>query len=169
MDTIKKIIAPLAIGIVVGLLLGNHMVSKQVSNQVGAVSSPDIMSPYFSFGGVRNWGAHTDSMHTATSTVCVIQSPVATSTLLSASMRLDTGSTSASTLRISKATTAFATTTTLASSALAANLGGIITATTSIASDNAVVNPSNYIVFSMEGGTGVFSPTGSCQATFEQI
>src|SRR3990167_5206889 len=80
-------------------------------SQLGAVASPDIMSPYFSFGGVRQWAAHTDTLNTASTTICAMQSPAATSTLRLGSVRLTTGSTTAVVLEMAKSATYAASTT----------------------------------------------------------
>lgn len=82
-------------------------------NQLGAVSSPDINSPYFSFGGVRQWAGHTDTLNQASTTICSLQSPAATSTLRFADVKLTTGTTTAIALEMAKDTTPSATTTRL--------------------------------------------------------
>jgi len=172
MDTIKKIIAPLAIGIVVGLIVGNVTIGTRVdtrSTPVGAVSSPDIMSPYFSFGGVRQWSAHTASLAQATTTVCAIQSPVSTSTLEYASIRFSVSSSTASTVTIAKAATAYATTTSLASASVSANAQATVISKRTAAGGDALdetFGPSPWLVVGMAGGVGTFSPTGVCQATW---
>ena len=140
---------------------------------VGAVSSPDIAAPWFSYGGVRHWAGHSDTLVSATTTVCAIQSPTATSTLVRASINFKIGTTTASTIDIAKATTAFATTTIIGGGALAANAQGTFNATTTPATGTSldgpmVFAPSTYVVFGMEGGTGTFSPTGTCQAEWVQ-
>ena len=149
------------------------VVVNAVNNALGAVSSPDIQSPYFSFGGVRFWGAHTETLKTATTTPCALLSPAATSTLMTASISFKVSSTTASTVTLAKATTAYATTTLLASAALAANAQGTLVASTT-ASGGAtldgtnVFGPSQWLVVGMAGGTGTFSPTGTCQAVWVQ-
>lgn len=146
---------------------------QNVVQQFGSVASPDIQSPYFSFGGVRFWGAHTESLAAATTTVCALQSPVATSTLLSASIRFVVSSTTASTVTLAKATTAYATTTKLVEVALAAGAQGTVVASTTpsggATNDGTnVFSPNTYLVVGMAGGTGTFTPTGTCQAVWIQ-
>jgi len=167
------ITAGIALGVV---LLTLTLMPQKVINSVqtlGAVSSPDIMSPYFSFGGVRQWAAHTESLGQATTTVCALQSPAATSTLLTASIRYSVSSTTASTVTMAKATTAYATTTLIGGGSLAANAQGTFNATTTLAQATSldgvmVFAPSAYLVVGMAGGTGTFSPTGTCQAIWVQ-
>jgi len=109
-------------------------------------------------------------MTTATTTVCALQSPAATSTLVYGSAYLTVSSTSASTLTIAKATTAYATTTSLGASAIAANAQAtIIASTTPTAGAATVFAPSTYMVVGLQGGTGTFSPTGVCTAVFRTV
>lgn len=172
MENLKTTIVTAVVAAVVALgflVVTNHLQSKPV----GAVASPDIMSPWFSYGGVRHWSGHSESLVSATTTVCAIQSPAATSTLLRASISFKVGSTTASTVDIAKATTAYATTTIIGGGALAANAQGTFNATTTPATGTSlngpmVFAPSTYVVFGMEGGTGTFSPTGTCQAEWVQ-
>ncbi|MFA6078108.1 MAG: hypothetical protein WC724_03800 [Candidatus Paceibacterota bacterium] len=135
-------------------------------------SQPDISSPYFSVGGVRVWKARA-GLTTSTTTVCAIQSPIATSTLLSASVVFKKSSTTASTITMAKSATAYATTTPINTLELSANAQGFLIASTSpiIAGTNpkTVFEPSQWIVVGMQGGIGTFSPIGQCQATWEQI
>lgn len=131
--------------------------------QAGAVSSPDIMSPYFSFGGVKHWAGRTDSLTQATTTVCAIQSPTATSTIAWASALFTVSSTSATTVTLATSTTPYATTTLLTSTSIAANAQGYINFQG--ASSN-VMAPNTWVVVGMAGGTGNFSPTGTCQVEF---
>src|SRR3990167_1048450 len=64
----------------------------------GAIASPDIQSPYLNIGGVRKWYARSDSFIQASTTLCSIESPRATSTLTHASIWVNVGSSSAPTL-----------------------------------------------------------------------
>ena len=177
MDKLKQIIIPLIVALVVSM--GVVFVEKPTVKQtpsLGAVASPDIQSPYFSFGGVRHWAGKMESLTSATTTVCAIQSPVSTSTLVTAGIKFDVGSTTATTVTLAKATTAYATTTVLATSTLAANVQGtFVAATTTPVADttlgrltitNLIFEPSNWFVVSMTGGQGTFSPTGTCEAVW---
>lgn len=133
---------------------------------VGAVSTPDFLSNHYSVGGLRAW-KYKYTLRTATTTVCAIQSPAATSTLKSAGIRLDTSSTTASIVVAAKSATAFATTTFLFGGNVAANAKTATVATTT--TNNFVFGPSQWLVMSMQGGAGTFSPVGICQAEFEDL
>lgn len=172
----KKLLA----GVVVVVLLilgvtfprGNTVIERITA---GAVSSPDILSPYFSYGGVRHW-AGKQSMAQATSTFCAIQAPAATSTLIWATANFTTSSSSAQTVVIAKASTPYATTTLLGTLAIAANAQGLVVATTT--NTNAtdwqygIIAPNAYITVGWSGalGGGVNSaPVGTCAAGFREV
>lgn len=170
---IKNIIIGIAAMIAVvsaGLFLNStNDISTVIDKPAGAVSSPTLMSPYFSFGGVRQWARSTGSLTQATTTVCAIQSPAATSTLEMGSIQFTVSSTTASTVTLAKASTPYATTTSLGSHAVAANAQATILATTTATvgiGDKTIFEPSTYFVVGMAGGTGTFSPTGTCKAVW---
>lgn len=136
--------------------------------QLGALSSPDIASPYLSFGGVREW-AYTTSMTNA-STTCAIQSPAATSTLVAATFYVTVAPTTTPQFEIGNATTAFATTTSLAKHHFSANTFRSVIATTSVtALTDGIVPPSTYVNVKQGGGGGSFVPTGVCKAVFREV
>jgi hypothetical protein len=157
------------------LLTAGVFVTGQHTGQpqaFGAISSPDIPSPYLSFGGVRRWAGHSESLNQATTTVCAIQAPAATSTLISGGIRLSVSSTTSSTITIAKASTATATTTIIATGSVGANAQATILAASSTYSAGALTDrifaPNQYLVFNMSTTTGgTFSPSGVCQATWE--
>lgn len=167
-------VAILVAGVIAGVLGGDTQVIEKVidkgsSSNIGALTGPDLPYPYFGVGGVREFKQST-SLQTATTTVCAIQSPAATSTLKFAGIRFSTSSTTASTIHLAKATTAYATTTALGQGSLAAGAQGVVLASTTPTTgvdDNVVFGPSEYFVVGMTGGAGTFSPVGTCQATFE--
>jgi len=166
---IKKVIS--GIVIIVVLVLAFIAVQKPAIIQTGSVSSPEISSNWFSFAGIKHWGAKTTSLTQATTTVCALQSPVSTSTLQFASIRFSVSSTTATTVTMAKATTPYATTTVLVASALGANAQGTLvsssTPTSGASLDGTYVfAPSTYLVVGMAGGTGTFSPTGVCEAVW---
>jgi hypothetical protein len=162
--------------IVVALVIGG--VKNETSEllngpSVGSVSSPDIASPYLSFGDVRRWASHTGSLTQATTTICALQSPAATSTLVLGTLRLDVSSSTASTITYAKAATPYATTTLFNSVAVAANgQAAILAASTTVSAltqTNAIFAPNQYLVVGMQGGVGTFSPTGSCNAVWQEL
>lgn len=179
---INKLIGGVA---VLALVIAGVAVSKPAqvverTIQAGSVSSPAILSPWFSFGGARFWGTEVD-FTTATTTVCAVQAPAATSTLVAnaSTVSFRTSSTTASTVTVAKATTAFATTTLLRTVSVGANAQAdfVMSSTTSVASaaaqaleqSNLVFAPNEWLVIGMAGGTGTFSPVGSCSPVWKQI
>ena len=121
---------------------------------VGSVSSPDIMSPYFSYGGVRNWGAKI-GLNQASSTVCTITSPVATSTLRYFSVQISKATTTAISVEVAKAVSgATGTTTRLAYQLLASgakatiHTGFVATSTDVTYLNNGETDLTNVFVFS---------------------
>lgn len=140
--------------------------------KVGALASPNIPSPYLTWGGVAHWAGSSTSLIQATTTVCAIQSPAATSTLNAAYAAFSISSTTASTVTIAKASTAFATTTVLEREPVAANAQADIMVAanySNLATSTLIFAPNTWVVVGMEGGTGTFSPTGNCGAEWRQI
>lgn len=140
---------------------------------VAAATSPDLPFRYLNVGGVKTWYGYTGSLVQATTTVCSIQSPVATSTILTAQMRLDVSSTSASKITFAKAATPSATTTLLYSYNVAAGAQAAIwlpaTSTSQAIVDTYVFAPNTFFNVGMSGGTGTFSPTGDCKVTWQEV
>jgi len=145
---------------------------KSHTPNFGAVSGPDSYNPCESHNGVTTC-FNKKGFTSATTTVCAIKSPSATSTLkLGSGARFTVGSTTASTVTFAKAVDPYSTTTSIGSAQLGANTQATILATTT-ASQNVdpvhVFAPNTYFVVGMAGGIGTFSPTGTCQAVFELI
>jgi len=69
----------------------------------GAVSSPNIPSPYLEFGGITNWNARANSFNSASSTLKALESPKATSTLASLDLYVENASSSGMYIEITKA------------------------------------------------------------------
>jgi len=141
----------------------------------GAVSSPDIPSPYLQWAGIQHWGGSTVSLVAGTSTPAAIQSPAATSTLQSVVCRFQPASTSAKVITIAKATTPYATTTKLGDCTLAAGAFGTCVGSSTSAVDLdgiGVFGPHQYIVVGMAGGQGngaLEAPVGACEAEWNVI
>ena len=136
----------------------------------GALSGPDIPSPYLTVNGLATWYGSM-AMRSATTTVCAIQSPNVTSTLSFASANWDVSSTTASGLVMAKSATAFVTTTLLNDRLdIAANAKALLLATSTIAIEGQrTFAPSQWLVIGMQGGVGSFSPTGMCKAEFKSV
>ena len=141
---------------------------------LGALSSPDISSPYLSWGNVRDWRLGQDPLNTGTTSLCAIQTPAATSTLVSATLRIATLPYAVS-VEISNATTAHASTTRLGARTMAATSEGFLVASTTTNLPNGVVFPNSYINFRVatsaapDAVNANFQPTGKCSVVFREI
>jgi len=170
----------LATGVLAGVvaLLGAYVFTHQTAplpvqtqTNLGALSGPDILSPYLSIGGVRSWYGSMD-LRVGTTSVCAVQAPAATTTLVSATARIDTAAGYATAWEIGNATTAFATTTSLGLLGLAASTNGALIATTSVtALKDGIVPPNTWINVRLATTTtsASFQPTGRCSVFFREI
>lgn len=145
-------------------------------NWVGTIASASAITTTddnISINGVNHTIARDNTLTAATTTVCAIQSPAATSTLMGGGLLLTVSSTTASTVTIAKAANAFATTTLIREASVSANAqASILAASTTLSAleqTNRIFEPSYWLVFGMSGGTGTFSPTGVCTATFAEL
>lgn len=169
---LSAIVALVGIALVVVIGGKNLSLSVPQTQSYGSVTGPNIDSSYLSVNGVTT-EFRGQRMYQATTTVCALRAPTnATSTLRNGNVFFGVSSTTASTVTVAKATSAFATTTLIRTVSIAAN--GL--ATFPIASTSAVAlsqaqadltfAPGEYLVVGMAGGIGTFSPTGTCQAEF---
>ena len=110
--------------------------------KLSAVTGPDLNSPWMKLGGTTLWARNT-SFASATTTVCSITSPAATSTLLMATAQIKTATTSALVLEIGRSLAPDATTTRLSLLNVAANKHATLTAGTVATSTQA--GPSEQI------------------------
>jgi len=142
--------------------------------KLGAVSSPDILSPYFSYGDTRFWGFRPNLL-TASTTVCNIQAPAATTTLEGFSLDVKTGTTSEVHLQFATSPTPDATTSVLANFTLAANSKNQVSGTSTLAhqvipgSTWFVIKASPTLAAGAAGAQGTVSMTGTCSANFRAI
>lgn len=178
MDNIKNLILALAgVAVIATCYLMVNKSDSVPQRPVGAVSSPEIQSPYIRFGGVIQWAQHTDGLLQATTTLCALQSPSSTSTLLMGGISIvQASSSNAVVVDIAKATGPNSTTTLLgAPVALAAGAGGtVLASTTGMGTNNPayVFAPNTYLVIAMKGGLGGVTgsvPTGACSAVWAQF
>lgn len=180
------------VGVGLAIILGvigtfkHQTIVQPIQTQFGG-TSPDISSPYVDFGGVRHWYA-TASLNQASTTVCSLPAPLATSTLVFASVSITTSTTTNTVWDFGKSQGTAATTTVLSSTALTGGLMGTIVASTTTAGsgpDSPVVfgaavastssnlgniyvkqNYLNVIYGGTQGALNVF--TGSCKAEWIQ-
>ncbi len=129
---------------------------------VGAVSSPNIPSPYLQWGGVSSYN-YSKEFNTASTTSCALQTGPATSTLDLFGATV-TGNTQVATqLSLTKGTAMQASTTALGGS-FAVALGAQITVVASTTNSEAtrLLAPFTWLQVNIMGGTGVASSTGNC-------
>jgi peptidoglycan hydrolase-like protein with peptidoglycan-binding domain len=146
------------------------------SIKLGAVTSPDFSSPYFSYGGARFWAySNENNLVQATTTPCAIQfSTFATTTLQTDAsfFRLNGIATSTGpvTITMAKGATPYATTSLISQVTIqASKSGAVVASTTATNVANLTFSPSEYLVFGIQGsvgvpaGAGTFSVLGKCQ------
>ena len=150
---------------------------------LGAVASPDIMSPYISVGGVRTWYSAMN-FKTATTTLCSMKNPAgATTTLKSFSYHILTGTstpTAGTILVVATSTLPQATSTTdvlVAETTIAADARGDLYWTIpTVLTNEGIMGKDDYILLQVASSTaGSFHVTrgvgltGYCKATFQQL
>ncbi len=183
MTKIEKILgvaALIAIVIAVSALLHKPI---DTVHEVKGISQTDLSNTNFtqinSTGGVIISNGIADvtirgsapvTLATASSTVCSILSPAATTTLISFAFTT-TGSTTASTLVVATSTSPSATSTTpfVASQSIAASAQGTISFVAGL--NNAIIGPSIYVNVGENGSLGgpAFFASGSCSGRFRAV
>lgn len=138
--------------------------------EAGATPGQIITSTDLTVGGLRSRSVKTP-FNLATTTICSIKSPEATSTLVYASVNVKlASSTDNSIVDIARSTNTGATTTIIGTTynILAGAQATIVASTTATAATTVVFPPNNYMVVNMKGGSiNYFSPTGSgCSAVW---
>lgn len=172
MDTLKFIAAAVLGGLV--FIVGATLVPHNPVN-VGAVSSPDVQSPYLTVGGVRTWFGSMN-IRTSSTTICSFQSPVSTSTLTFADVQFLTGSSTALQFDIARDTSPSATTTKIGTSwtLSAGSFGTIVASTSPSALDSTLIFPPNTYLNIKYGGNACVDGgtcttlTGTCNAEWHQ-
>lgn len=141
--------------------------------QIGALSGPDIMSPYLRWGGVPIFAA-SQKPTAATYNFCALQSPAATSSLIMGGVRLSVSTSTAGSIFFAKATTATASTTQIGTdNAIAANSQVMLIASTTVgsAAQTEVFAPNTYFIVGYKGeaaaGISNLAPQGVCQARWQ--
>jgi hypothetical protein len=143
---------------------------------LGALTGPEIPSPYLTFGNVRTWQYKTSMA--AASTTCSIQAPSASSTLVSASANFNSiASTTVFAIGYDPVS-AFATTTLIASKGLTTATQDTLVATSTVIDTNLrtltppnTLAPNSFINFKLGGGAlaGTIPTTGQCIAVFREV
>ena len=148
---------------------------------LGALAGPDIPSPYLRWGDLTSWNYNVP-MNQGTTTVCSIQSPASTSTLIYAAVSVKTSPATVMGVDISKGggigQTATSSTQFLSAKIAAGNRGNFFTQPaasdiTEQGAEIAVFAPNTPLNFGFASSTGQFdptnvAPTGNCLARFIQ-
>lgn len=163
------------LGVVVALILGGVALTKEKTITIDKNTDPKELAGVFSYlptpeinlGGLRLVGME-KALATGTSTVCAIQSPSATSTLVSAGVRFGLASTSAVSFDLTNASTQYASSTKQIGTHnyIGASYQAMIVASTT--DNDATFAPSQWFVakfYDANNGVGNAS-TGRCWATW---
>ena len=170
----KKIL--IGVGIVVVLALGmtfprTNPVVQQITQQLGANAGPDRFNPCESANGITTC-FNKVSLIQASTTICSIVSPAATSTLVYGSLHMNVATTGgATTLTFAMAVPgASASTTVINGGNLSVGAGAEANA---LASTTRLFPPNYRFNVTQAGGGsfigGTFSETGVCQAVFNTV
>lgn len=150
----------------------NTVIDKTVTNEVGAVVSSELSTNNFAFGEVRKW-AYRPKFNVASSTLCAIKSPAATSTLVYAGYEIAVGTSTATTIDIAKGNTAYATTTLLLTgTAVASGAKANVSWTTAGASAaDDIMAPSTWVIVKVAttDALGGYTFGGRCSAVFQEF
>lgn len=168
----NNIITSAIVATVVGLAVVSVMLSMQPKPEKPLAAQSQLVTAgdCFFLNGQHSCPT-TKALTTATTTVCSVKSPSATSTLDRARITFTVSSSSASFITIAKGTTPNASSTLLANTAIAANAQGTVVASSTPFAGTTLdgpmtVAPSTFVNFSMSGGVGTFSPSGTCETQF---
>lgn len=144
-------------------------VSVNVPDQkLGALTGPDVPYPYLCVGSVCTYSSRM-AMRTATTTLCSLQAPTATSTLVFAGFQITQGTSTGATIDIGTSTNAFSTTTNLvtAKSIASGALGYAYWTPTGGSVDDAVMSPNTWVnVKTATAGLSGYTYGGTCEAQF---
>lgn len=136
---------------------------------LGAVSSQELPQPYLYVGGVGLVTAKSNTLIQASSTICSLKSPAATSTLISAGVNVRFATTTAVGLQLSNSTSYTASSSdTIGYDVIAAGGSRLVVASTTQAYAKTVFLPNAYFIARMDnvGGSATAAPQGSCQAVW---
>ncbi len=180
MNTLKTIVVAAVVAVIAAAGTFAFLPTRtEVITKLGS-SGNYVASPVFTFGDVRAYAGRQE-LRQASTTICAIQSPAATSTLRFANVKVNIGSSTALILDIAQATTQYATTTKIGTTYnIAAGAQAFVQASTSPAAGaTTVFAPLTWLVVKAQGGVTAgdfataagsagFVPTGSCTATWEE-
>lgn len=175
MNTINKVVLGLVVVVsVVSLYVSFSAPTKVVEvqrPQLGSVTGPDVYFPYVGHNNSRVWVVR-QPMNTATTTLCSMKAPSATSTLHWTGFSITTATATAATIDIGTSTSAYATTTNLvAARSIAANgLGNASWSPVGGSVNDSTVSPGVYVNVKTAGaGLGGYTYGGTCTAIFQEF
>lgn len=163
----KLIAALVAILLIGGGYIGLTHSQTPDKGSYGSITGPDIPSPYLAFGNVTRWAGST-ALKQGSATVCSIQSPVSTSTLVTAGIQFTLASSSSQLVEFGRGATATATTTTLGTYTVGAGAQASVNASTTQGVAT-VFPPNTYFNVNFAGGGAGSAPVGTCHAVWEQF
>ena len=145
--------------------------STVVEKMVGATPGSDFYYDSLNFNGVVTYYKEV-GMLKATTSLCAIKSPAATTTLERIAWQITGGTTTAATIDIGTSTTAYATTTNLVSATAVASgaqaykywtpVGGTV--------NDAMMSPNTWVnVMTAGAGLNGYTYTGKCEAVFTEL
>jgi hypothetical protein len=136
---------------------------------VGAVSGPEISSPYLIVNGVRT-EYRSMKFSTSSTTRCALQSPTDKASVLSLEGIVSSATTTDYTLHIAKSATQYATTTQIRQETVTSNSAVVFptasSTQSSLSDTNRIFAAGEWLVVSTAGPTATAFDSGSCAATF---
>jgi hypothetical protein len=124
-----------------------------------------INDSYVQIGGRRQ------SLVTGTSTPCSILSPNATTTVAFADLNILTSTSTATYWQLATSTTAYATTSVMATYSVSSGISPVLTYDSPVSSIDSMIAPNTYLVWKVGGVTiaDATKLTGTCQVIFNVI
>lgn len=166
------------VGVIAGAALGLSLLAVERATPAVTDLSPQPVQQMDKYGSAgQDQSADTitqggmtivrkrQGFYAATTTPCIIKSPAATSTIEFFGVQFTVGSTTNKQIILATGSGAQASTTVIGNNLLLSGARGSFYATTTTLG-NMVIGPNTYLNLSMVGGTGVDSPSGSCEASF---
>lgn len=162
----------LALILVSGFAYSIFSNNEKAQLALGASSGPDqVGSDHYSWNGVVIYPSNFKAVN-ATTTLCAVKSPSATTTLTKFSINFPTSisTTSAPTVYLARASSPYASTTNLTTYTFAQGASGTVVATSSIQTGGYnVVPPSTWMTVSASGQAAFYDPQATCQAEFTGV
>lgn len=166
----KKLLFALAFVLLIGAggLVLFHAEKPDAS--FGAVSGPEQYgSPFYGQNGVLVYPTYA-KMNVASTTLCSIKSPAATTTLRSFVVNFKTSTSTAETIYMAKGATAQATTTNFETYSLASNAQGTFMASsTSRTLGLPIIAPNTYLNVGASASFGATWPLGNCTVELQGV